>query len=186
MHLEHKPLHTSRSGDTILPLLGHTLGLKKIFFLVLLFFMTHQSLFHPMLLRRWSLEHKVVEYCQCSWNHKPISVHYLLGMSHSLWRFLWLRGVSHLAAWLPRSWLVTGGGSTSLKWMPAQAALQHLWRDVNTWESSSIPTPKVLNLSGLTTPIPGYYLDATFTSSHITVKIVNTYLWISKQRKKRS
>lgn len=38
MYLEHKPLHTSRSGDTILPLLGHTLGLKKIFFLVLLFF----------------------------------------------------------------------------------------------------------------------------------------------------
>lgn len=77
------------------------------------------------------------------------------------------------AAWLSRAWLVTGGGNTSLSWMPAQPELQNLSWVLNTWESFPIPTSRVLNISGLTTLIPGCYLNATFTSSYIAVKIVN-------------
>lgn len=184
MYPEHEPLHTSRPDDKILSLLGHTLSLKKFFS----FFYYFLSAFYSTLLWRRSLEHTALKYCQCSWNHKPLSVHYSLGMSRSLWRLLQLRRAPHFCC-LPHGspgygW--SSEGITPLSWTAAQPASHFLWCNADTWKSFSTPRSRMLNLSGLTALVSGSYLNVTLTWSYITVNVIKILNYKFQNRQKSS
>lgn len=176
MYLEHKPLHTSSSGDTILSLLGHTLGLKKGFFFVLLYFYHTPIPFPP---------NAIVKVKPGAHSSEILSV--LLKSQANICALLTRNVTFPLKPPVAQMCSpVLLPGSPGRVWSlegatPPSAGCQHslscstfpAWV-LNTWESFSIPTSRVLNISGLTTLIPGCYLNATFTSSNIAVKIVNT------------
>lgn len=170
MYPEHKPLHTSRSDDTILSLLGHTLRLKRFFFFGL-FWVTHQSPFYPTLLVK-------VNPAAQRWNTASApetTSRYLLCVTHQDSHIL--SGGSCSSGVLPNSAvcqvapLGMAGHQRASPHPTGQPATPYLWCKVDACESFSISTLRMLNLSGLTTVISGSYFGVTFTWSHAAVRV---------------
>lgn len=108
MYPEYEPLHTSRSDDKILSLLGHTLSLKKYFFLFLLLFTSflpntivkakpgaHGSEILPVLLKSQAIICALL-----TWN-VTFPLEALAAQTCS--------PLLLLATWLPRVWVVIRG-----------------------------------------------------------------------------
>lgn len=162
MYPEHEPLHTSRSDDTILSLLGHRL--KKFFPFFITFYHTPIT-FLPNITVKVKPGAHSSETLPLLLKSQAIISALLTGNVTFPLQALAAQTCSPLllsAKWLPGVWQVIGGHRPSqLDSSTACFSVPLVQRGY--LGSFSIPSSRMLNLSGLTTLISGRYLNITFT-----------------------